>query len=170
MNREKVEIENAPFLYALLLPEDRTWGEHLTELEVGLEYLKRQIDISPPDLDPDTIFSRFVQLKQTGHLYRVQPRAIRYLPGESGQRRFEAEFEFPASTVPGEYTIEATWVQEGLTAGTASKRLSVDEVGMIRIIRDTAYQYALIYGIVCVVIALCAGMLMGLFFKGVGGH
>lgn len=170
MNREKVEIENTPFLYGLLLPEDQTWEGHLTELEVGLEYLKRQMDISPPSLDLDTIFSRFVQLKQTGHLYQVQPGTIHYSPAVSGQRRFEAKFEFPASTVPGEYTIKATWVQEGLAAGTASKCFSVEEVGMIRLIRDVAYQQELIYGIMCVIIALCSGMLMGLFFKGVGGH
>jgi hypothetical protein len=51
-----------------------------------------------------------------------------------------------------------------------SRSFTVDEVGFSRLVYDLATNQRLVYGILAVVIALFAGAVMGLLFKGGGSH
>ena len=63
MNREKLELENAPFLYILLLPEGKEWRARLSSFGIGIEQLEQKLVIRPDNVNLDVVFPRFVQLK-----------------------------------------------------------------------------------------------------------
>ena len=170
MNRGKVELENAPFLYMLLLPGTQKWGPQLPSLGVGVLHLKRTIAIRPEDLDQNMIFDQFIKLKRYEHLYARQEGAIHYSAKNQKTKRFDATFHFPASTVAGEYRIAATILQNNRIMNRSVHHFRVQEVGAIKSIHELAYNKELIYGILCVVIALFVGAAMGLFFGRSGAH
>lgn len=170
MNREKVQLEHAPFLYILILPKGKKWENRLSSLGIGMEQLKRSIVIKHDSLSFDTIFDRFVELKRSEQLYGKLDGAIAYSEPRDGKKHFETRFYFPSSIVPGEYKIMANVVHDGKIEETSVRRFSVEEVGFIKEVRELAYQRALIYGILCVVIALFVGAIIGLFFKRTEAH
>jgi hypothetical protein len=164
MNRDKVELEKAPFLYVLLLPDVQKLGPQLPSIGVGLEHLKQIITIRPENLDRDTIFDQFVKLKRSEHLYAQGKDRIHYTPKNQKTKSFEATFHFPASTVPGEYRIATTILQYNQIMNRSVHPFRVQEVGAIKSIHELAYNKELIYGIMCVIIALFVGAVMGFFF------
>jgi len=164
MNRGKVELEKAPFLYVLLLPGTQKWGGQLPSLGVGVEHLEQIITIRPENLDHKMIFDQFIKLKRSEHLYGQKEAAIHYVTENQKTKKFEATFHFPSSTIPGEYRIATTVLQDNRIMNRAVHHFQVEEVGVIKSIHELAYNKELIYGILCVVIALFVGSVMGLFF------
>ncbi|MBW1680785.1 MAG: TIGR02186 family protein [Deltaproteobacteria bacterium] len=170
MNRGKVELEHAPFFYMLLLPPGDDWTGRLPALGIGLENLEKEVDIHSGTLDADTVFRRFVRLKRFEGLYGEMKDAIHYSHKEPGGKEFVAEFRFPSSTAPGEYRIVFHFVRNARVESRLDKKFDVEEVGFIRTVREVAYSRSLLYGFLCVVIALFVGTVMGLLFKGSGAH
>jgi hypothetical protein len=170
MNRGKLELEKAPFLYFLLLPEGKEWPATLSSFGVGIEQLEKKLIIRPESVSLDVVFPRFVQLKRSEHLYGELESAIRYFPSKEGMKRFETEFFFPSSTVPGEYRIQSRVIHDGKVEETALQSFKVEEAGFIKTVRELAYERGLLYGIMCVLIALFVGTVIGLVFRGGGAH
>ncbi len=164
MNRGKVELEKAPFLYALLLPNAQKWGPKLPSLGVGIRHLRQIIAIRPENLDREMIFDQFIKLKRSEYLYVQQEDAIQYTPKSQKSKTFATTFHFPPATVPGEYRISTTILEQNRILSRSVHPFRVEEVGAIRSIHELAYNNELIYGILCVVIALVVGAVMGLFF------
>jgi hypothetical protein len=170
MNRETVELEHAPFLYIMVLPKGKKWEDGLSSLGVGMAKLKGGLIIKNNTLSDDTIFDRFVQLKKSEHLYGIQDGGVVYSNGKDGRKYFETKFRLPPSAVPGKYKIVATLVSDGRVEERASQSFEVEEVGFIKRVHELAFHRALVYGILCVVIALFIGALMGLFFRRARAH
>jgi hypothetical protein len=170
MNRETVELEHAPFLYIMVLPKGKKWEDSLSSLGVGMAKLKWGLIIKNNTLSDNTIFERFVQLKKSEHLYGVQDGGVVYSNGKDGGKYFETKFRLPPSAIPGEYKIVATLVSDGRLEERASQSFRVEEVGFIKGVHELAFHRALAYGILCVVVALCVGALMGLFFRRARAH
>jgi hypothetical protein len=170
MNRGKFELEKAPFLYLLLLPEGAEPSTVLSSLGLGIKQLERKLAVKPDTVDLDVVFPRFVQLKESQHLYGELAGAVRYSPSTGGIKHFEALFQMPSSTVPGEYMIEARLVHDGKVEEMPSQAFTVKEVGFVKAVRELAYDSGLLYGILCVLIALFVGAVIGLLFQSKGAH
>jgi hypothetical protein len=112
----------------------------------------------------------FLELKKSEGLYVVEDNAVAYAAANNGLRRFTAVCHFPRSTVAGNYTIKATEIINGAKGMELSRSFTVDEVGFSRLVYDLATNQRLVYGILAVVIALFAGAVMGLLFKGGRSH
>ena len=170
MNRAKVVLQNVPFLYVLLLPGEKKWEQLLPSLELGVQHLKQDIRISPESLDREIILEQFNQLKRSEHLYLQKENTIHYSTANQGRKIFSATFHFPSSTAPGEYRIAATMLQADRIVKRSVLPFQVEEVGVIKTIHELAYHQELIYGILCVVIALFVGAVMGLVFVRTAAH
>jgi Putative transmembrane protein (Alph_Pro_TM) len=170
MNRLKVELEKAPFLYLLLLPEGKEWPATLSPFGVGIQQLGKTLVIRPENVSLDVVFPKFVQLKRSEHLYGELEGAIRYSPSTEGRKHFQAEFRFPSSTLAGEYRILTRVLHDGKVEETALHSFTAKEVGFIKTVRELAYERGLSYGILCVLIALFVGAVIGVFFRGRGAH
>jgi hypothetical protein len=170
MTREKVDLENAPALYILLMPSGREWEQKTAELDLGIDNLRQRIDISRSETAPDDIFRMFLKLKRFEKLYGEAQGAVSYSPGDTGRRRFTATCRLPSSTAAGKYSFKATTIANGKRGAELSRNVTVKEVGFVEMVDRLASNRRVTYGVAAVLIALFAGALMGLIFKGGGGH
>jgi len=170
MTNGRAEMDGAPAMYALLLPGGRDWQKKASSLGLGLEKLRNKIAIQSATVPPDELFNMFLKLKKSEGLYVVEDNAVSYAAAKNGLRRFTAVCHFPRSTAAGNYTIKATEIINGAKGMELSRSFLVDEVGFSRLVYDLATNQRLVYGILAVVIALFAGAVMGLLFKGGGRH
>jgi hypothetical protein len=170
MTRGKAELDGAPSMYVLLLPGDPHWQEAAESLGLGLENLKKEISIQSEGRSSEELFNMFLELKKSEGLYVEKGGAVTYATADDGRRRFTAVYRFPRSTAAGRYTIKATAVADGAKLTELSRTFPVDEVGFTRLVDDLATNRRLAYGILAVVIALFTGAVMGVVFKGGGGH
>ncbi len=170
LTREKVDLDNAPALYILLLPSGPDWEQKAAALNLGIDNLKQQIGISRSENTPDDIFHMFLKLKRSEKLYDQLPGAIFYSAGGNGRRRFSATCRLPSSTAVGNYTVKATIITNGKRVAELARDLTVQEVGFVEMVNRMASRSRLAYGIAAVLIALFSGAVMGLLFKGSGGH
>lgn len=170
MNRGKIELEKAPFLYLLLLPEGKEWQSLLSSFGIGIEQLERTLVVRPDNVSLDVVFPRFVKLKRSEHLYEELSGAIRYSQSIEGMKHFGAKFFLPSTTLPGEYRIMTRTLHNGKVEEATLQKLTVREVGFIKAVHELAYDRGLLYGILCVLIALFVGAVIGFFFRGGGAH
>lgn len=170
MTRGKAELVGAPALYVLLLPGGEDWQAKASALGLDLRQIRKKIDLHSATLPPDKLFDQFVELKKSEGHYAVENNAVSYASGENGRRHFTAVYRFPRSTAAGKYHIVATTVAGSGIGMEQSTTLRVEEIGFIRMIDHLATHQRLIYGILAVVIALFTGAVMGVLFKGGGGH
>jgi hypothetical protein len=170
MTREKVQLENTPVLYMLLLPQGRDWKRVADGLGLGVEHLRQQVSVGPSGLPPDDIFGMFVSLKSSEGLYRDALEAVAYTAASDGRRRFAAACRFPSSTTAGTYTIKATCIDHGARGPSLSREVTVRETGFVKMVDDMASNRRLVYGLSAVVIALLAGAFTGILFKSRGSH
>lgn len=172
MTRGKAELVGAPAMYVLLLPggEGEDWQAGASALGLDLRQIRKKIDLHSDTLSPDKLFDLFLELKKNEGHYAVVNNAVSYASGENGMRNFTAVYRFPRSTAAGTYHIVATTVAESGIGMEQSTTFQVEEIGFIRMIDHLATHQRLIYGILAVVIALFTGTVMGLLFKGGGGH
>lgn len=170
MTREKADLENAPALYLLLMPSGPDWAQKASGLNLGIENLRRQINITQSETDPEAIFRMFVKLKRSEELYDEVSGAVSYAAGENGRRRFTATCRLPSSTAVGKYTVKATPINQGQAGPELLADLTVQRVGFVEMVDALASNRRVTYGVAAVLIALFSGAVMGLIFKGGGGH
>jgi hypothetical protein len=170
MTRGKVQLQNTPLLYMLLLPQGQDWERNAATLGFGVEHLRRQVAIGGSDLPAGDLFQMFVSLKSSEGLYGETPGAVLYTPGTPGRRHFTATYMFPSSTTAGTYTIKATAIANRACGPESSREVTVRETGFVKMVNDLASNQRLTYGVGAVVIALLAGALTGIIFKRGGSH
>ncbi len=170
MTREKVDLENAPALYLLLMPSGPEWAQKASGLNLGIDNLRQEIGITRSETAPDIIFRMFVKLKRSEKLYAEVAGAVSYAADENGRRRFTATCRLPSSTAVGKYTVKATPIDHGQAGPEWSADLTVQEVGFVEIVDVLASNRRVIYGVTAVLIALFSGAVMGFIFKGGGSH
>ncbi|NOX32996.1 MAG: hypothetical protein GXP56_04565 [Deltaproteobacteria bacterium] len=169
MTRGKVHIDNVPGLYILLLPEGRDWGKKIKALGIGFSRLKSRMTTSGPQDIPPEIFKMFIKLKKFQSLYGELKDAVTYAPGSNDKKHFTAVLNLPSSIAQGDYTVRATTIANNDVGAVTTREFSVEEVGFIKFVNHMASDRRVLYGVSAVIIALLAGLIMGVVFKQSGG-
>lgn len=164
-----IKLENIPELYQLLLPEGPDWDRKAEALGLGIDRLKDRLITSGTVDIPLNVFKMFAKLKDHEGLYRQVPNAIRYSPESDGTKRFTAVCLLPDRIKTGTYEIKATTILNGIAERQMKDHFSVNEIGFIKLVNHLALDRRLIYGVSAVIIALMAGLIMGVLFKQSGG-
>lgn len=171
LNRGQVKVEKAPYLYIMLTSDSAPKPEQLAALDLGLDHLRSEAEVIAPQRDPQDIFSKFLDFKTKSGLYQQKPGAVAYNQGSQGAREFLATLAMPSSLSAGDYQITATVIKDGAVQGRASMNYAVRDGAMLKWVKDMAFNSSLMFGVLCVVIALATGGIMGVVFKGgKGGH
>jgi hypothetical protein len=170
MNRDKVEIDGMPFLYAVLKPEGFKSDKQESVKGIGIESLKKRGVIHPDALSGSDMFDQFVKLKRSEKLYSGPDYTIAYTPAPHGRKQFRSTFYFPSSIVQGEYQVVANVIHGQTVEDTIVRRFQVKGSAVINGIQHLAHQRSLIYGILAVFVALAVGVFMGLVFTGGKSH
>ena len=169
MNVSDLTFDNAPRVYMVMTGKGLTDLDNSPARNLGLPALKNRIEISPESNDNDFLLEEFIRLKTKQGLYSKTSDGISYGPEKDGLKSYEATISIPSSMQQGDYTVDVAVVQDGTLLATTSKALPLKQTGLPEKISKMAYGHALMYGIMAVVIALMAGLFMGIVFKDQGG-
>jgi len=174
MNLGSITIHNAPNLYLLYISRDfeataRTQPHKWEELGLGFAALKKGFDISSAEAESEAIFTEFLKLKESQGLYGIETGKVTYGEAESRGKSFEAVLEIPPRLTPGKYSVETFAVKNGSVAAKTTAELQVKQVGLPAFISRLAFERGALYGLLATIIAIAAGLLIGVIFKGEKG-
>ena len=102
----------------------------------------------------------FIRLKQGGRLYQQQV-DVRFI----GDLIFRTTFRLPASIPIGPYRADAYLFSSGQFLARADESLIVTKTGAEDTLSAFARNQSLLYGIICVALALLTGWLGGVIFR-----
>jgi uncharacterized protein (TIGR02186 family) len=173
MSTKQFELRNVPYIYKI--HSSKPLGEFLTpelvkEYKLDYETLKDDMEIrlikgEPSPDDKEVMFEGYLKMKEDENLYRIAENRIRITKG----RLFEHYFTFPDKAKEGDYVIESYAIKDGQVIAESNDIVEVKKVGLMGWLYRTSQNNGILYGIMAVVIALGAGLLVGRIFKG-GGH
>ena len=172
MNLGSVDISNVPNLFLLFLPApsgDTGQGNIAARQGLGLDGIRKKAKIVAEGEENDGLFEEFVKLKQKSGLYGTIDNAIRYEPGKGGLKTFKASLELPSALPQGKFDIEVLAVKNGAVEASALYTIEAREVGMPAWIAKLAFHHGTLYGVLAVMVAILAGLLTGILFKGQKG-
>jgi uncharacterized protein (TIGR02186 family) len=174
MNVKQFEVTGMPLMYKIHSTRPLTeflTREMATELGVGYEVLKERMQLktvrgeSTAD-DRDLVFDGVLRLKQESNLYNVDEKRIEV----TGGKIFKHNFRFPPAAKEGTYRAESYIIKDGRLLGTGVDEIVIQKTGVEAAFTNLAREHSVIYGILCVVVALGMGLLVGFIFKKGGGH
>jgi uncharacterized protein (TIGR02186 family) len=174
MNLGGVTIHDAPSMYLVSIPKDlaaiaKTQPNKWEELGFGFAALEKEINISSPPAEREAIFKEFLKLKKSEGLYAIETGSISFTEENSGGKSFKAVLEIPPRVTPGKYTVEIFAVKDGSVAASTTAELQVKQVGFPAFVSNLAFKHGALYGLLATIIAIVAGLLMGVIFKGEKG-
>ncbi len=174
MNRETVTFHQLPNVYLLYTAKSfedmaRLSGGKPGVQEINLNSLERQVDITPTPADKHALIGELLKLKASEGLYGVQQDAIHYGEIQGSTKSFAATLSLPPRLPLGEYGVEIFALNHGNIVARTTDHLKVDEVGFPALLSNLAFKHAGLYGILASLIAIAAGLLMGLLFRGSKG-
>jgi uncharacterized protein (TIGR02186 family) len=176
MNLGSVSFHEVPTLYLLYVSEAigafaRSNPVKWQALGIGLESLKGQIEIKPDHGDKDELYKELLKLKEGEALYAMRETAMRYGKSDNGMRSFATEIFIPARVPPGVYQVKASAVNDGHIVAVATSEIRVNEVGVPALLASLSLNHGGLYGLLAVLIAIAAGLLMDfLFGENKGSH
>jgi uncharacterized protein (TIGR02186 family) len=137
---------------------------------LGLSGIKETARIESNGLGQAVAFREFLKLKKNEGLYREIVGNISYGRTSNGSKSFRGEIPVPARLSPGTYVVELTAIRNGKIAARAEQSITVNLVGIPALLSRLAFGHAALYGILATVIAIAAGLAIGMVFQSKGSH
>jgi uncharacterized protein (TIGR02186 family) len=174
MNLEAVEVSKAPNVFLVYLPAGDGAGSDAGrpawhKLGIGLDGLRRQVDIVARDDNKDALFDEFVKLKEKAGLYGMVENAVQYEQNNGSVKSFNTTLSLPASLPQGNYRLELLAIRNGAVEASLIRNIDAREVGMPAWISRLAFNHGTLYGVLAVLVAVVAGLFTGIMFKGEKG-
>ena len=169
MNKTDASLSNTPAVYMAYLPAGKAEDELGPELGIGYDALSDQIAIEPESLDKGFVFTEYVKLMEKAGVYAIHEGLIKYGPVNGGVKPFSVTMAIPSKMAAGDYQVQAIAVKDGKVVDRTEEKLTLELSGLPKAIANLAYGQPLLFGIMAVVIAVAAGLLIGALFKGGGG-
>jgi len=164
MNQGAVEISNVPSVFLLYAPggEETAWSA----AGLGLDAVRDSARIESENNDTDGLFEEFVKLKHKSGLYGTFPGSVEYGAETAGKKAFRCTLSMPSALPAGTYRLEVAAVKDHAIVSRAAQPLEAMETGMPAFISRLAFDHGTLYGVLAVLIAVMAGLLTGVLFKG----
>jgi hypothetical protein len=169
MNTGDVSLENAPKTYMTYTSASLGDINASAAQTYGLKALKDRITVLPESEDKEFIIGEFVKLKKKDGLYNVNPNTVSYGTVAQGMKSFTVTAVIPPRMGKGDYSVDMGVVQGNKIVDQLSQSLQVIQVGFPAKLTKLAFQNPLLHGIMAVIIAIAAGLFMGVVFKSKGG-
>lgn len=169
MNKTDVSLENIPAVYMLYTPAGATENFIGPELGIGYKALVNDITISPESSDKAFIFGEYVKLMEKAGVYAINEATIHYDEPNDGMKCFSTTLHIPSKMIAGKYIVEAIAVKNGQIKAKTQEVLTLELSGLPAVISSMAYDKPLLYGVMSVFIALAAGLIIGVVFRGGDG-
>lgn len=171
LNVAKVTVKDAPRVYLLAASGDLAGicpKQERERLELDYDSLRRRVSFESDGPLMGGEFADFVALKEHSGTYDTGGRIVMQ-PGQEGGQRLSAELAIPSAMPPGRYMLRLYCFEAGSLAYEDSSQITIEKVGLPRLMTNLAYNHAAIYGIVAIVVAMGMGVVMGLLFNARSG-
>lgn len=129
----------------------------------GYEAVEREVNITP-EAEEKFLFKEFVKLKEEDGLYAQEKGAVQLGEANKGERPFKVKLMIAPKMPKGEYAVRVMALDGRRVLASDTEHLKVQESGILRHLSNLAKNYGLLYGIVAVLIAIGAGLLMDVLF------
>jgi uncharacterized protein (TIGR02186 family) len=168
MNTGEVTLQGAPTVYMLYLPETGSseGSGNARWRDVGFESLRKQIAIKSSNGKADLDFDEFLKLKQKEGLYAIHKGALTYGKEEGVVRTFSCKMFIPPRMHQGTYEVTAIVIKDGKVLKKMTEQLKIRRAGFTKFMTGLALNHGALYGVMACLVALMAGLFMGLVFKG----
>lgn len=169
MNLGSLSLEAVPGVYLV------TASKPLAELgpaalPFSLEGVSSQFRVEPAAADTAENRAEFVKLKASEGLYRQEPEGVTLDADQGDSRSFQADIKLPSRLAPGVYTLEALALKDGQVAAQGQVQVEAKLIGAPSLLADMAFGHAALYGVLATLIAILAGLGIGLVFQSKGAH
>lgn len=136
----------------------------LDSLELGISNLQEQLE-DKASIKKSPILTPFSQAlleyQKKKHLYPEALQDVSFI----GETLFRTHLDFPEKIRRGTYTAEIYLIADGQLIGMQSTPIRVEKRGFDAFIYDLAYDHAVVYGILAILLALGGGWVANMFFK-----
>jgi uncharacterized protein (TIGR02186 family) len=175
MTVKQYEVTGSPFIYKIHAnkPINEIVSEETSrELEIGYPAIQHKMKMhlvrgeAAPD-DAEHVFKGLVNIKESDNLYNIveDPERLEIAEG----KLFKHYFRFPAKATEGNYQVETFAFQKGELVGYGKDVIEIKKVGLESWMTRTSQESPMFYGILAVLIAMGAGLGVGMIFRK-GGH
>ncbi len=163
----RVEFDALPGLYMVAASSDS--ADLVRQLDVvgeGFGALRRSatVEQSPPG-DDGFVFDEFLRLKIRRGLYALRPESVALSDEGGAVAGFRTEFRVPPAVRPGTYRATLYCFNEHRLVSETVQSVTVEKTGLVRVLSEVAFQHGGLYGVVSVVVALAAGLVVGMIFR-----
>lgn len=160
INVGKVHISGVPSLFLCYSPEPV--GRLLSRDEIDRNQLdetaiKRQMIVSPKEMDLDIIRANYLALKTEERVYRDISNGLRMGAPDSTGVPFSVDFHWPRKAPPAHYEVRVYECRDGSIVGKLAAPLDVVKVGFPATMAYLAREHASAYGVLAVLIAVVVG-------------
>ncbi|GBE06603.1 MAG TPA: hypothetical protein ENH45_01050 [Nitrospirae bacterium] len=173
MNVGELEIEPVSDVYLLFSTRDINEilnPEQQNSYVIGYGSLKKIVSLVPvsDEAEKEKWFDEFIKFKENDNIYGVFPGTIDVI-SSGEEKKFKIDVDWPYQAPPQEYKVSAYTVKNGLISGESNATLIVEKTGALRFLSEMAFNKAAVYGVVSIFIAIFAGFIVSMVFKGGGG-
>jgi uncharacterized protein (TIGR02186 family) len=138
--------------------------------ELGLSGITDTAQVESKGIDRETALGELLRLKQNEGLYRETVGNVTYGTSTGSTRSFKADIPIPSRLTPGDYLVEVSAINNGLIVARAREPVRVNLAGFPAMLARLAFGHAALYGVLATVIAILAGLAVGLVFQSKGAH
>jgi len=160
MNKKSVEFENVSSLYAIASTVDLSEIQNdnlLKRFEMSVDNIKINAIPEHHSIKSKKTISEFSEafkrLKIDSGLYDPEIKPISFW----GETLFRTSLKFHKNLEDGWYTAEVYLIQDGVLSAMQSTPIKVSKIGFEALIFDLAHKNSLLYGLLCVFMAISAG-------------
>ncbi|OGP75350.1 MAG: hypothetical protein A2Y80_10545 [Deltaproteobacteria bacterium RBG_13_58_19] len=175
MTVKQYEVTGAPFMYKIHAskPIDRIISaDTARELEIGYPAVRDRMKMhlsrgtATPE-DADKVFQGLIKIKEKGNLYNIveDPQRLEITEG----KLFKHYFRFPPAATEGRYLVESFSFEKGELVGYGKDVIEIKKVGLENWLTETSQNSPVFFGILAVLVAVSAGLGVGMIFRK-GGH
>ena len=166
LNVAKDTVIHAPSIYILACTNNLNklcTREDLEKEMLGYESLKGIIEFRSNLPLTGEEFSEFINLKEHKGCYNINNNAV-IKSDAGGKQVLQAYLDIPSFIPVGEYEIVVYCFQNGKLADKSFAALSVKKTGLPLFVSNLAIEHAPLYGILAIIVAMSAGVLIGMIF------
>lgn len=175
MTVKQYNATGAPFMYKIhsTKPLDQIISPQTAqELELGYAAIRPRIGMhlvrgkAEPG-DQENVFRGLVKIKEKANLYNIvaDPQRLEVTEG----KLFKHYFRFPPAATEGRYLVESFAFINGQLVGYGKDVIQIKKVGLEHWLTDISQNHPVFFGIMAVLVALAAGLGVGMIFRK-GGH
>ena len=168
LNVAQITVKNAPSVYFLASSdklENICAGEELEKELLGYSSLKHKIIFKSDSLSTgDMVFDEFIKLKEHNGSYNINNK-INFDSKFKGRQKVSTILNIPPFIPAGNYEILLYCFRSGNLFKKTSANFLIKEVGLTAFIKNLAFGNPALYGIFAILIALAAGIIIGIIFN-----